>query len=118
MARSCLARGADAVVLMAWTTLNAWLAGLLQATGHVVLTPSGVSGVAVTALAVSVLTCALASCMLMAAWFGRFAAGAPLTGRVAALREKSWLAAFLPQRDPDAAGRPRPRAPSSATAAA
>src|SRR5258705_13446891 len=99
---------------MAWTTLNAWLAGLLQATGHVVLTPSGVSGVAVTALAVSVLTCALASCMLMAAWFGRFAGRAPLTSRVAALREKSWLAALLPPRDPHPAGRPPPRAPPPA----
>jgi hypothetical protein len=77
MARSCLAQGADAVVLMAWTTLSAWLASLLQATGHVVLTPSGVSGIAVTALAVGVLICALASCMLMAAWFGRFAARRP-----------------------------------------
>jgi hypothetical protein len=38
--------------------------------------------------------------------------------RASALREKSWRAAFLRQRDPDAAGRARPRAPSAAPAAA
>jgi len=36
----------------------------------------------------------------------------------AALREKSWSAAFQRQRDPDAAGRARPRAPSAVPAAA
>ena len=35
-----------------------------------------------------------------------------------ALREKSWRVAFLRLRDPDARGRPRPRAPSAAPAAA
>jgi hypothetical protein len=38
--------------------------------------------------------------------------------RASALREKSWRAAFSRQRDPDAAGRARPRAPSAALAAA
>jgi hypothetical protein len=42
----------------------------------------------------------------------------PLVSRAAGLREKSWCAAFLRQRDPNAAGRPRPRAPSAAPAAA
>ncbi len=46
------------------------------------------------------------------------AAAIPLGGRAAALREKSWRAGFLPQRDPDAPGRARPRAPSAAPAAA
>jgi hypothetical protein len=46
------------------------------------------------------------------------AAGLPVTRRVAALRDKSWRVAFLPQRDPDARGRSRPRAPSAAQAAA
>ncbi len=41
----------------------------------------------------------------------------PLTGRVVALREKAWSAAFQRQRDPDAAGRPRPRAPGRAALA-
>jgi uncharacterized protein DUF6412 len=101
---------------MAWTTLNASLAGLPQATAHVIFTPS--SGVAVTALALCMLTCALTACVLTAGWLGRIAAASPLTSRVAALREKSWRAVFLPQQDPDAAGRPRPRAPSRVPATA
>lgn len=101
---------------IAWTALNASLAGFLQVTAHVIFTPS--SGVAVTAFALFVLTCALTACVLTAAWLGRIAAAAPLTSRVAALREKSWRAAFSPQQDPDAAGRPRPRAPSWVPAAA
>jgi hypothetical protein len=101
---------------MAWITLNAWLADLLHAPAHVVFTPS--SGVAVPALALCMLACALTACVLTAAWLGRIAGAAPLTSRVAALREKSWRAAFLPQQDPDAAGRPRPRAPSRVPAVA
>ena len=42
----------------------------------------------------------------------------PLTGRAAALREKSWAAAFQRLRDPDASGRARPRAPTAVPAAA
>ncbi|WUI03992.1 DUF6412 domain-containing protein [Spirillospora sp. NBC_00431] len=34
------------------------------------------------------------------------------------LRERTPRTAFLPQRDPDAAGRPRPRAPGTGIAAA
>ncbi|WP_149262299.1 DUF6412 domain-containing protein [Actinomadura sp. K4S16] len=34
------------------------------------------------------------------------------------LRERTLRTAFLPQRDPDAAGRPRPRAPGTGIAAA
>ena len=50
---------------------------------------------------------------------GPVAAGAmPVRRRVAALRRKSWRVSFLPQRDPDARGRSRPRAPSAAPAAA
>jgi hypothetical protein len=42
----------------------------------------------------------------------------PQGRRACALREKSWRAGFRPQRDPDAAGRARPRAPTAALAAA
>ena len=45
---------------------------------------------------------------------GRVAAAVtaiPQGRRAAALREKSWRAAFLPQRDPDAAGGPGPGHP-------
>lgn len=101
-----------------WGALVMLLAGLWQAAGHLLLASSGLSGTAVTALAVAVLIGALAACLASAYLAGRLSAAIPLTGRAAALREKSWRAAFLRQRDPDAAGRPRPRAPSAAQAAA
>jgi len=94
------------------------LADLWQATGHLLPAPSGPSGTAVTALAVAVLIGALAACVACASLIGRISSAIPLTVRASALREKSWRAAFLRQRDPDAAGRPRPRAPSAAPAAA
>jgi hypothetical protein len=106
------------VVLTVWGVLVTLLADLWQATGHILLTPSGLSGAAMTALAVSLLVSAGATCLATACWLGRIAAAAPPACRAAALREKTWRAAFLPQRDPDAAGRPRPRAPSAALAAA
>lgn len=43
---------------------------------------------------------------------------ATLTRVRTTLRERTSLTAFLPQRDPDAAGRPRPRAPGTGIAAA
>lgn len=42
----------------------------------------------------------------------------PARVRGRALRERARQAAFIRQRDPDAAGRPRPRAPGAARAAA
>lgn len=94
----------------------ALLADLWHGMAHVLLAPSNLSAVAL--LAAAVLAGALAACLASAARLGRLSAAAPLIRRAAALREKSWCAAFLPQRDPDAAGRPRPRAPSAAPAAA
>ena len=101
-----------------WSSLPTLLADLWQAAGHILLAPAGVSGTAMTALAVTVLAGALAACLTCAVWIGRMSASVPLLGRASALREKSRGAAFLRQRDPDAAGRPRPRAPSAAPAAA
>jgi hypothetical protein len=92
------------------------LIGLLRLAGHLLMAPPGLSALTVTVLATAVLAAALAVCL--ASSLSRLAATVPLTSRTAALREKSWRAAFLPQRDPDAAGRPRPRAPSAAPAAA
>lgn len=43
---------------------------------------------------------------------------APAQVRTVGLRERSWQAAFLRLRDPDAPGRPRPRAPGSRSTAA
>jgi hypothetical protein len=94
-------------MLTVWGTLLA---------GH--MSPPGQPGLVVSALAVVVLAGLLAACLAGAARLGRVAATVPLTGGAAALREKSWLAAFQRLRDPDAAGRPRPRAPAAAPAAA
>ena len=99
----------------AWSAVTSLLVGLWQAAGHfLAISP----GLAVTALAMALLAGAIAACLVGAAWLGRRSAAIPLTSLVSALREKSWRAAFLRQRDPDAAGRPRPRAPSAAPAAA
>lgn len=43
---------------------------------------------------------------------------APVRIRAVRLREYAWQAAFLRLRDPDAQGRPRPRAPTARGAAA
>ena len=94
------------------------LADLWHGMEHVLFAPSNLSAVAVTLLAGAVLTGARAACLASAARLGRVSAAVPLIRRAAALREKSWCAAFAAQRDPDAAGRPRPRAPSVAPAAA
>jgi uncharacterized membrane protein len=106
------------VVLAGLLSVLALLADLWHGMEHVLLAPSNLSAVAVTLLAGAVLAGALAACLASAARLGRLSAAVPLIRRAAALREKSWCAAFLPQRDPDAAGRPRPRAPSVAPAAA
>ncbi len=106
---------------MALTVLSsvlALLADLWRVTGHILAAPSGLSTLAVTVLAGAVLAGVLAACLAGAARLGRLSAAIPLISRAAALREKSWRAAYLEQRDPDAAGRPRPRAPSAAPAAA
>ena len=70
------------------------------------------------ALAVAVLAVIAAGCVAAAVRFDRTPAAVPVARRVTALRDKSWRVAFLRLRDPDARGRPRPRAPSAAPAAA
>jgi uncharacterized membrane protein len=106
------------VVLTGLLSVLAPLADLARETSHLLLAPASLSAVAVTVLAGAVLAGALAACLASGAGLGRLSTAVPLIRRAAALREKSWRAAFLPQRDPDAAGRPRPRAPSAAPAAA
>ncbi len=96
----------------------ALLADLWQMSVHALVTPSGLSALAVTVLAAAVLAGALAVCLASGVRLGRLFVAVPLARRTAALREKSWRAAYQEQRDPDAAGRPRPRAPSAAPAAA
>ena len=110
---------------MAITALGsvlAMLAGLLRDLAQLAVGPSGLIGPTATALAATVLAGAMLAAVLAlltsVAGVSRTAAALPLVRRARALREKSWRAAFLRQRDPDAAGRPRPRAPSAAPAAA
>jgi hypothetical protein len=97
------------------------LAGLLRDLAHLAASPSGL-GPTATALAATVLAGAMLAAVLAlltsVAGVSRTAAALPLISRARALREKSWRAAFMRQRDPDAAGRTRPRAPSAAPAAA
>ena len=105
------------MVATALGTVLAMLADLWWMTGHLLASPSGLPTLAVSVLAVAVLVSAL-SALARGGRLARIAAAVPQLSRAAALREKSWRAAFLRQRDPDAAGRPRPRAPSAAPAAA
>ena len=105
---------------MAMTVLGgllAMLAGLLRDVAQLAVSPSGMTALAATVLAGAMFAAVLAL-LTSVAGVSRTAAALPLIRRARALREKSWRAAFTRQRDPDAAGRPRPRAPSAAQAAA
>ena len=77
---------------------------------------AGLTALATAALAGAMLAAVLAL-IASVARLSRTAA-IPMIRRASGMREKSWRAAFLRQRDPDAAGRARPRAPSAAPAAA
>ena len=98
------------------------LAGLLRdltqlaASPSAALTALALGGAAV--LAGAVLAAAVLALLTSVASLSRTTAALPMIRRASALREKSWRAAFSRQRDPDAAGRSRPRAPSAALAAA
>jgi Family of unknown function (DUF6412) len=69
-------------------------------------------------LAAITLTGMLVALLAQGARIAAAATAVPLGGRAAALRAKSWRAGFLPQCDPDAPGRARPRAPTAGPAAA
>ncbi|GAA1648503.1 hypothetical protein GCM10009744_44860 [Kribbella alba] len=63
-------------------------------------------------LAVAVLTAAaVVFALLLVSQLATTRPSSPLLARATALRELTRKAAYLPLRDPDAAGRPRPRAP-------
>jgi hypothetical protein len=83
---------------------------------HALLSGGHPSGLMV--LAAITLTGMLVALLAQGARIAATAAAVPLGCRAAALRAKSWRAGFLPQRDPDAAGRSRPRAPTASPAAA
>jgi hypothetical protein len=106
--------------MMAMTVLGgllAMLAGLVRDLAQLAVSPSGLTALGGAILAGAVFAAVLALLTSVAS-VSRATAALPMIRRVSALREKSWLAAFLRQRDPDAAGRSRPRAPSAAQAAA
>ena len=100
--------------MMAWLVATlTQLAGYWQLASHTVMSPSGLMAVAAV-----VLTGMLVAFLAHGARIAAAVTARPLTGRAVALSEKSWSAAFQRQRDPDAAGRSRPRAPSAVPAAA
>ena len=98
-------------------SLLAVLAGLLRDLAQLAVSPSGLTALAGAVLAGAMFAAVLAL-LTSVACLSLATAAFPLIRRASALREKSWRAAFLRQRDPDAAGRPRPRAPSADPAAA
>jgi hypothetical protein len=80
--------------------------------------PAGSAPSALIALGAVALAAAVLAVLSREYWPGPASTAGPLPRRAVALRRKSWSAAFQRQRDPDAAGRARPRAPSAAPAAA
>lgn len=82
------------------------------------LAPGGKPAGLMMMLAAVTLTALLLALLAQGARIAATAAATPLIARTAALREKSWRAGYLPQLDPDAPGRSRPRAPSVSPAAA
>jgi len=109
-------RGAEVNVI-------AMLGGVLSAlTGHATwqffaFLPDG-KPAGLMALAAVTLTCLLVALLAQGARLAAAVTAAPQQSGVAALREKSWRAGFISQRDPDAPGRARPRAPTAGPAAA
>ncbi|GHF62143.1 hypothetical protein GCM10018790_45190 [Kitasatospora xanthocidica] len=96
-------------------TVVAMVLGLLRVlTGDLVGgdgTWASVAAVAAVALVAGAVAGALAGARLLGA-------RAPAAVRSGVLRRRAFRTAFLPQRDPDARGRRRPRAPGAALAAA
>ncbi|MCC5033225.1 DUF6412 domain-containing protein [Streptomyces sp. WAC 00631] len=85
------------------------LSGLLLAPGGLAEGAlAGAVSFAATATATAAAGAALLVCAVLAA---RSARPVPPTRVRTALRDRERRTAFLPQRDPDASGRPRPRAP-------
>jgi hypothetical protein len=98
-------------------TVSGIAADLIHAASWLAAGPSGLTALAATVVA----GVALAAVFVLLASIARTSRGAavpPMLRRAVALREKSWRADYLRQRDPGAPGRSRPRAPSAAPAAA
>ena len=93
--------------------LRRWpgLAALLVTVVGLALLDVGSLSATVALAATAAAGAALAVCSLAAA---RCAPVVPRTRVRTAIRDRDRRTAFLPQRDPDASGRPRPRAPGHA----
>ena len=106
------------MTLTGLASLPAVFTTVAQLAWHALAAPTPGQAVAAAQLATTEAVGVQAAVQAPAARATRVPAAGPLVSRAAALREKSWCAAFLRQRDPDAPGRARPRAPSGAPAAA
>jgi hypothetical protein len=126
-----LPRGAAGTVSWAstvsWAGTGFWagtVSWLWQATGHAVAllawadTPQRAALLAVAVIAAAVIAVEVAGALGARVGLARAADAVPIQRRIAALRDRSWRVAFLPQRHPGARGRSRPRAPSAVPAAA
>ncbi|MDO0914666.1 DUF6412 domain-containing protein [Streptomyces sp. DT2A-34] len=78
---------------------------------EIVLLDTGSLSATVALAATAAAGSAFAVCSLLAS---RAAPAVPPTRVRTAIRDRARRTAFLPQRDPDASGRPRPRAPGHA----
>ncbi|MFD6170913.1 DUF6412 domain-containing protein [Streptomyces coeruleorubidus] len=93
-----------------WTSLRPALV-LLFLVLEVALLDTGSLSATVALAATAAASAALAVCALIAS---RCAPAVPRTRVRTAIRDRDLRTAFLPQRDPDARGRTRPRAPGHA----
>ncbi|GGY17192.1 DUF6412 domain-containing protein [Streptomyces djakartensis] len=93
-----------------WSTLRPALV-LLFLVVEVALLDTGSLSATVALAATAAASAALAVCALVAS---RCAPAVPRTRVRTAIRDRDLRTAFLPQRDPDARGRTRPRAPGHA----
>ncbi|MEU6528575.1 DUF6412 domain-containing protein [Streptomyces sp. NPDC046928] len=80
---------------------------------EIALLDTGSLSATVALAATAAASSAFAACSLLAS---RAAPSVPPTRVRTAIRDRARRTAFLPQRDPDASGRPRPRAPGHALA--
>ncbi|MET7382499.1 DUF6412 domain-containing protein [Streptomyces sp. NPDC005526] len=86
-----------------------WVGGLLVLLVlHLALFDTGSLSATVALAATAAAGSALLACAVFAA---RLVPAVPPTRVRTAIRDRARRTAFLPQRDPDGAGRPRPRAP-------
>ncbi|MEV7733529.1 DUF6412 domain-containing protein [Streptomyces sp. NPDC088921] len=97
-------------MIRGWTSMRP-AAVLLLLVLDVVLLDTGSLSAAVALAATAAAGSAFAACSLIAS---RSAPAVPPTRVRTAIRDRARRTAFLPQRDPDAKGRPRPRAPGHA----